>query len=105
MSRVDVNRVDPSNVLPAFALQHEGVEEAALVEIQPEDLWARGGEEGVAGGEVVCECTAEAGYARAVVEAALRMQLDRAVVLEMDTLGPVIGKNLGRVSGGGGHDT
>ena len=77
------------------AREHERAQEAALCEVEAVDLVACAGDERVARGGVVRERTAEARDAGAVVEAALRVECEGAVVLEVDRLGPVVGQDLG----------
>lgn len=79
MHRIHVYRIHALHALS----QHQGIQKPALFEIEPIDFVSGRAEEGVAGGVVVCQCAAEAGYARFVVQAALRVQFEGAVGLEV----------------------
>ena len=90
MRRVDVDRVNTRNVFPSFAFEAQGVQEASLVEIETKYLGAGRSKEGIAGGEVVRQGAAKGRDAGPVVEAALGVQFEGAVVLKVDGFGPVI---------------
>ena len=92
--RIDVDTVDPEDRVALVCVEHERVQEPSLLEIEPVYLVPRRRDEGVAGRVVIGDGPPETGDARPVVEAALRVQLDRAVVLEVDRLCPVVGQYL-----------
>jgi hypothetical protein len=79
---VDVDGIDAEDVV-RVVLQGEGCHEAPLVEVEAVYFVSGSGEERVAGGEVVRKRAAEARDACAVVEPALGVQLNCAVILEV----------------------
>jgi hypothetical protein len=93
MRWVDVDRVHSGHGAPAGiigAAEDKGVQEAALLQIETVHLVSGRTEERVAAGKMVSERTAKARYSCAVVKAALRVQLDSAVGLQMERLCPVV---------------
>ncbi len=85
-----VHRVEGDGVQPGHRLGFKGLQVGAHLEVEAEDLRAGADEEGVAGDGVVGHVAAEAGDARLVVEAELRVQLHVALLLEEEQLRVVL---------------
>ena len=95
---IDVDDIDARNVAAAAAIvgirQTEGRHEPPLVEVEAVHLVARRPKVRIARRKVVRERPPKFRDPRAVVKPALRVQLDRAVGLEVYGFGPVVREDL-----------
>ena len=96
MNGIDIHCVDTEDVALVLGglFEDERSHEAAFVEVETVDFIACRGNDGVTGGKMIGNCAAEFGDAGAVMEAALGVEVDRTVVLEVDRFRPVIGQYL-----------
>ena len=94
MRRVDINAVNSGNFVGRIILEVEGIEKSTLVKVQSIDLMTGGGNDRVTRGVVISNRSTGLRYPGAVVETALVVQRDRTIVLKVQCLRPVIGKDL-----------
>lgn len=66
-----------------------------MVQVESVDFVADAPHESVATGVMICETATQTGHASGVVETRLVVEFEEAVVLEVESFGPVVGEDLG----------